>query len=429
VALGAGIVAGLVPALQASNPDVVGSLKVGARDVGPSRSRLRGALVVIQAALSVMLLAGAALFVRSLQNVQSLDIGYDTQRLVFGEVRFYANDTLGKASRVAAMRAVADRVQGLPGVERVALAGMRPMYGFSMFTYFTDKEFPPGKAPMTTFSAVSPEYFATTGLRVVQGSNFPPVRGASMPRVTLVNRAMVDAVWPGENVIGKCIRFEKRDAPCYSVIGVVETARRDQVIEQQPAPQYYLPLDNMPARGWSQPSLVVRVDPRASAAVVREVQRLLHDTWPTGEPSVIRMADFLAPEYRPWRLGATLFTIFGLLALVVAAIGIYSAVSYAVNQRIHEFGIRVALGAGIGDVLRQVIGEGLGPVVIGLVFGIGLSLAAGRFIASLLYGIEPSNPVVMLAVSGILVGVATLAALSPGWRATRVDPMTALRAD
>ena len=142
-----------------------------------------------------------------------------------------------------------------------------------------------------------------------------------------------------------------------------------------------------------------------------------------------RMSDALEPQYRPWRLGATLFSTFGILALVIAAVGIFSTVSYSVSQRTHEFGVRVALGARIGDVVRLVIAEGLRTVALGVAIGIVLSLAAGRMIESLLYGIKPSSPVVMMLVAGILLGVAAIAALAPAWRAARVDPVTALRTE
>jgi putative ABC transport system permease protein len=224
------------------------------------------------------------------------------------------------------------------------------------------------------------------------------------------------------------MRFETETAPCYTIIGVVENARRGQVIEQ-PNAQYYLPIDNPPPRTFSTPTMIVRADPRRLPAIVGEVRGMLKREWPAGVPQMVRMSDQLEPQYRPWKLGATLFSAFGLLALLVAAIGIYSTVSYGVTQRTHEFGVRLALGARIGDVLRLVIGEGMRTVAIGVAIGIALALAAGRLIASLLYGIEPSNAFVIAGVSVVLLGVAIIAALAPAWRAARVDPVNALRTE
>lgn len=424
----AGIVAGLVPALLASRPDLTVALRGGARDGAAPKSRLRSTLVVAQAALSVMLLAGAALFVRSLQNVHDLNIGFAADQLVFGSVAFDVSDSLRDQQIKPTIEHLAERLRSMGGIERVALAGMQPMNGLYFASWFTDKQFPHGKTPPTTYIAVSPEYFATTGLRVLRGSGFPVVHGAAMPRLMVINEAMAKTIWPGENPVGRCMRLGKEDAPCYTIAGVVETARRDRIIED-PKAQYYLPIDNMPIPGWADPMLIVRASPDRISQVEREIRLEIKQAWPSGIPHITRMADALERQYRPWRLGATLFTTFGLLALIIAAVGIFSTVSYAVSQRTHEFGVRVALGARTGDVVRLVIGGGLRTVAVGVVIGIGLALAGGRLIESLLYGIKPSNPAVIAIVAAILLGVAAIAAFAPAWRAARVDPVNALRAD
>jgi ABC-type antimicrobial peptide transport system permease subunit len=250
-----------------------------------------------------------------------------------------------------------------------------------------------------------------------------------MPRVVVINAAMASAIWPGENPIGRCMRFERQDAPCYTIIGIAANASRDRIV-QSPMPQYYLPLDNMPMPGWSRnPTLVVRATPDRIGAVIGALRSELHAAWPEGIAKVTRMSDALEPQYRPWRLGATLFSAFGLVALVIAAVGIFSTVSYSVSQRTHEFGVRIALGARLGDVLRVVIGDGLRTAALGVAIGIVLALAAGRAIESLLYGIKASDPGVILFVAVILLTVAVVAALAPAWKAARVDPITALRSE
>jgi predicted permease len=428
VGITAGVLSGLLPAMQSLSPDVAGALKSGGREGTPQRSRLRGSLVAMQAAISVVLLVGAALFIRSLQNVRNLDIGFDAERLAFAYVAFPTPDSARDARVGQLLRELADRLRSAPGVERVALTHVQPMWGLSWLGPFYPEadtirhKF--DEAP--TFFGVSGDYFATTGTRVLRGRVFPA--SGSVGQEVVINEAFANTLWPRENPIGRCIRFLAPDAPCYSVIGVVETARQSRIIEEAKA-QYYLPLDRMPSPNWAPGAIVVRSDPRVRSLVVGEIRRTIQQQFPGGYPMIQQMSEIVEPQYRPWKLGAALFTLFGALALVVAAVGIYSTVSYTVNQRTHEFGVRIALGARVVDILRHVLADGLRTVVAGVAFGIVLALAAGRLIASLLYGVAPSDPVVMIVISTLLIAIAIAAALSPAWRAARVDPVTALRAD
>jgi putative ABC transport system permease protein len=423
-AVATGVFAGLIPALQSTDPDLANALKAGSREGSPQRSRLRSTLVAAQAALSVLLLVGAALFVKSLRNVRGLDLGYTTDQLVFAELQFEDSDKERNVRVAAALSELAARLRSAPGVEQVALASDQPMTDINFLTYFADGASQSNEA-LGTFLAVSPEFFTASGTRLLEGNGFSGVKGA---REVVVNDAFVEALWPGQDAIGKCLRFEKRDAPCYAVTGVVQTARRDQLIESR-KPQYYLSLNSMPTTMWTARTLVVRTAPGATIPVANEVRRTLRNSFPGGTPRITRMADALEQQYRPWRLGAMLFAIFGGLALIVATIGIYSSVSYGVSQRVHEFGVRVALGAGASDVMQHVIGQGLRTVTAGILLGVALTFAAGRLVASLLYNVSPSDPGAIIAVATLLVGVSILAAFSPAWRAARVDPMVALRAD
>ena len=425
VALVSGLLAGIVPAIQSSNPRLADALKAGSRG-GSGRSRLRGVLVVTQAALSVVLLVGAALFVRSLQNVQGLDIGFDADRLVFGEVRFDEGAAPPDAVVGAVMEQIASRLRSRTGVEDVARAGMQPMRGISFITFFSGAD---SSGSFTrnhpVVSLVTSSFFRAAGIRVVRGSTFSRDDASEV----VVNEAMARLLWPGREPLGQCMRFVKRENPCYRVVGVVETVRRDKVIEREPAPQYYLPLGNVPTEGWHGTTLVARARAGAHAAATAELRDALRRAFPNAEVRVVPMTANLEPEYRPWRLGATLFTAVGVLALVVALVGIYSTVSYGVSQRTHEFGVRMALGARMGDVLRHVLAGALRVVMAGVAVGIALSLAAGRLVAALLYGVQPGDPAVVLAVAGCLLGVAALAALLPAWRAAQVDPALALKAE
>ena len=424
-ALGAGLAAGIVPAVQSGRMELSDVLKSGGRAVASRRSRLRSVLVMAQVALSVVLLVGAVLFVRSLSNVRGLDLGFDAQRLMFARVGFDTKDAQRDSLMPLRLTEVAERLRTIGGVESVALTAMRPMYGFTTTPYYPDADTLARKKPWGMYWAVSPEYFGTAGMKTVAGTGFPHATGNAVPPSVVVNAAMAAALWPGENPIGRCVRFEKPESRCNAVIGVVETAHWDEVIEES-TPQFYLPLANMPFQAEPR-AIAIRVDDAMAPAVIREVRRILLREFPGGDPDIQRMTTVLEPKYRPWRLGATLFSLFGVLALVVAAFGVYSTVSYDVSQRTHEFAIRTALGAQMVDIVRHVLRYGLATVLLGLVAGILLALGAGRVVASLLYGVAPSDPVALTVVAGALMVVGLSAALLPAWRASRADPLLALR--
>jgi len=427
----AGLAVGLIPALQSSATDVTSVLKSGGQDGSVHRSKLRATLIGVQAALAVVLLVAAVLFVTSLRNVQGLDIGYDAQRLVFAGVTFDEGESPPSAVRGVAYRQIAAEITGGAGIESVALAGMPPMRGFSTLPFyigadsaaslFSDRRIFP------TFAAVSPSYFQTVGLRLLEGSGFASGSDGAASTV-VVNRTMAKIAWRGANPIGQCMRFESRANPCYTVTGIVEDGRFDRVVESVAHPQFYLPLDHMPAKGWGDPgTIIIRSDPRRIAAVTADVSARLRRVFPNGSPKVKRMVEYLEPDYRPYRLGATLFTAFGVLALVVAVVGIYSPVSYAVSQRTREFGVRIALGAQLRDVIGLVVGQELRVICTGAIVGVALALAGGRFIASLLYGIAPSDPLTIVIVTVVLIAAGVAASLGPAWRAGRADPASVLR--
>ena len=318
--------------------------------------------------------------------------------------------------------------RGSPGVQGTALTINTPLSGFSTRYYFPDVDTLAHEKPMGLSWAVSPGYFATAGTRLVNGHIFPLGGVTGGPLFVIVNEAMARALWPGENPIGRCVRFDKADAPCSSVVGVVATVRWNGLIEE-PGPQFYLPLANALDANGPDRTLVVRADAADMASVAGRVRSALRETFPDGVPRLESMAAVLEPKYRPWRLGATLFSLFGVLAALVAVVGVFSTVSYSVSQRTHEFGVRVALGAQLADIVRHGLAEGLVTVSIGVAVGIGLVLATGRLVASLLYGIRPGDPVVLTIVALALLSAATAAALVPAWRAGRVDPVAVLRGE
>lgn len=426
-ALVAGAVTGGMPAVQASRADLTSFLKAGVREGVVQRSRMRTLLVVLQAALSVVLLVGAGLFVRSLRNVEQIHLGYDVPRLASASVRLPGHEPWDSATAARA----AEAVRHVAGVEQVAMATYAPLSGGVLLTrFYTATDSAHGDLArhdmdnVASFMAVSANYFATTGIRIVRGRGFSADPGWSI----VVNETMAHEYWPAGDAIGQCIRLNKKESPCYTVVGVAEDAHRRGVIEK-PHSHYFVPLAHPAAKGMSGYTMVIRADPARMAGVVAATQRILRAAFPSGVPRVDLVQDAISPAYRPYRLGAALFSAFGILALLVATVGVYSTVSYTVNQRTHEFGVRIALGARLPDVVRAVLQRALGPVLVGVVAGLATAFAASRVIASLLYQVSPTDAFVMATVPLILVATAVAAATIPARRAARVDPVVALRAD
>ena len=423
----AGIGAGLLPALRSTRTDVSQVLKSGGREGSVQRSRARSVLVVTQAALSTVLLVGAFLFVKSLRAVRALDLGYDAERLVFVSARNHG-ERWGTAVTKGnnALSELASRLASMPGVEKVALTSMLPMYeiDISQLFYANGDSLPPWTDGAPTVIGVSPEFFATTGLRLLRG-RLLTASDLRAGNVAVINQTLAHSSWPNDEPLGQCLRLGKT-GPCATIVGIVEDSRRVQLIEP-PVRQMYLALRD--SGNYSAGGILIRVPPSLAAAVEREAASAVATLFPGVEASIRRMADILAPQYRPWELGATLFTVFGLLALLVAAVGVFSTLSHEIGQRRHELGVRLALGATVTDIVRLVLGDGLRVVLIGAAVGSLLALAAGRFIASLLYGVDPRDLTALATVAALLVFVATTAAIIPAWRASRTDPLEAIRAD
>ena len=427
-ALGAGTLAGLIPALHHSSPNLTSALRSGGRSGFNYRSTLRSALIITQAALSTVLLVGATLFVRSLSNVKSRDIGFTVNRLAFAGVTYDTRDSTREATQSERLRALEPRLVAIPGVEGVAFTSMRPLWGEQFVDYFAEADTAGRKLPAGIVSAVSSGYFNVTGSKLLRGRTFVADPNGNAQFTAIINQAMADALWQNQDPVGRCIHFNKPDAPCTSVIGIAQTALLNS-LDEKPSPHFYVSLDHPPIKTWGASDIIVRATPARLADVEKSVAGILRAEFPGAVPRITTMAQTMEPQYRPWKLGATLFTLFGGLALLVAAIGIYSSVSYAVTQRAHEFGVRVALGARSADILRNVLSDGMRTVVLGVAIGVLMALAAGRLVASLLYGVAPNDPQAMVIVTVTLLSIAFVAALVPAMRATKADPMTALNAE
>jgi putative ABC transport system permease protein len=418
-----GLLTGLVPAVQAGRTDVAATLKSGAREGVVHRSRVRVGLLVAQAALSVVLLVGAGLFVRSLVNVKNIRLGYDADHLLWVDLN-WRGMKVDSVRQIALRNEMMQKAKALPGIEHAARALTVPFmmtWSVSLFVPGIDSV---DKLGTFTLQGGSPELLATMGTRVLRGRNFSAADNRpDAPRVIVVNETMAKKIWPGQDPIGKTIRVNA-DTANTTVIGVAEDVRRGSLTE--PEGHYYIPIEQFP---WNEDGLFVRTTGDASdqAEIVR---RALQSLMPgVSYVTVTPMTEIMESTTRSWKLGATMFTVFGALALVLAAIGLYSVIAYNVAQRTHEMGVRVALGAQARDVVALIVREGLRVVIPGIALGAIIALIAGRWVAPLLFGVSPKDPPVMVSVIVTLIAVAVAASWLPATRAAHVDPNQALRAD
>ncbi|OGT94590.1 MAG: hypothetical protein A2083_06425 [Gemmatimonadetes bacterium GWC2_71_9] len=418
------LLAGAVPAVQASRADLADALKSGGHGATPRGGRTRAALLAIQVALTLVLLVGAGLFVRSLRNVQEIDLGFDADRVVVASADFDEAGVPVEAANAAYLRLV-ERLQQLPGVA-AAGASMGAPFGWS---YSTDlraegvDSIPSVHTGGPYFNRVTPGYFAALGLRLLRGRVLTSADRRGAERVAVLGATMARLIWPGQNPLGRCL-YVGQGKECTRVVGVVADARRGRVTESQ-VMQYYLPLDQLDYLKVSAVFVRSRGD---ASTLVDAVRREIVAAEP-GLPyvQVFTITQQFASQLRSWRLGAAAFSAFGALALVIACLGIFAVISYGVSRRTQEIGIRMALGAEAGAIARMVLGQGLRPVAVGLALGWCGAWALGRAVASLLFGVSPSDPLVFASVVAALLGVALLASWLPARRAARVDPMLALR--
>jgi ABC-type antimicrobial peptide transport system permease subunit len=277
-------------------------------------------------------------------------------------------------------------------------------------------------------NAVTPEYFATMGTRLVAGRGFTADDRQGMPLVGVVNETMARTLWPGRSALGERACIPEIDTkPCFVVVGVVQDARWNS-LQDAPTMQMYFPLAQNPS---TVPLRVMHLrttgDP---ASVIRAVRSETRQIAPRVLfADVELLSENLEPEMRPWRLGAVVFSAFGLLALVLAGLGLYSVIAYDVSQRAREMAVRIALGARAVDVLRLIVTQGVRYTVAGILVGLGIALSAGRWVGPLLFDLAPSDPLVLGTVAAVLLVVAAAASFVPAWRATRVAPGSALRSE
>jgi predicted permease len=421
---------GLAPALQALRSDTAGGLRDAAGGAGPAGRRVRSALVGVQVALAVILLAGAGLFVRSLRAATAVDPGVDVDRILLVSVDL-KKAGYGAPDREAFLERARERLRALPGVEAVGVAHFPPLPRSGYVPQLEVRGVDTLRIDDGPYiNLAAPGYFRTVGTRVLHGRDFVPADRTGEP-AAVVNEAFARVIDPDGNALGACLHVQEqvRDGGCTRVVGVVENQRRYFLDEKVP-PSYFLLRDRDPdAVAWGAPSLVVRTrgEPGAQAGAVRAALQSLDPRLPfvSAEP----LASVIGPELLPFRLGASLFTLFGALALALAAVGLYGCLGYFVAERRPEIGIRRSLGAGEGHVVRLVLREGFVPVAVGVAAGLAVALAGARLLESLLFGIGARDPVSFTVAALFAAGVALSASWLPARRAAGVDPMVALRAE
>jgi predicted permease len=419
------VVSGIVPALRASSLSPITVLKDEALNAsgGLHKSRLSGGLVVAQVALSLLLLACAGLFVRSLQKAQQADPGFDPNHVFLAS---FDLDPMGYTDKTGMefQRQLLERLNALPGVQSATLADFSPL-GFSIHS---DGVLPEGYVPRVHESIevdrgkVGPGYLQTLRTPLISGRDFTAQDNASTLSVVVVNQAFVDRYWPGQNAIGKRVQsFDK----WYTVVGVAANGKYRRLV-YDPAPLVLFPLlqryDNLVI-------LHVRTngEPQAIASAVERTVHGLNPDLPLFNETTLKQNMKMGSVFE--RIAVVFAGSFGLLALVLAAVGIYGVVSYTTRQRTHEIGIRMALGAGKADVFQQVIGQGLRLTLAGLAVGLAVSLIVTRFLQGMLFGVGAADWLTFATVALVLCLVALVACFVPARRAASVDPMQALRTE
>ena len=426
-AVGAATTSGLLPAMRTSRADLRRGLEGEGRGA-TGGGRLRRTLVGVQTALSALLLVGALLFVLSLRAALRLDLGFDHQRFLM--VRLEAGEEEAEREEDAAVlyRAAEHALLGTPGVASVTSTVAIPfwsLYGLSARLPGEDSV-PDGRE--VTVNAVGERYFATMGVPVLRGRGIERddlVEGAAP--VVVVSPSAASRLWPEEDALGKCLLVGRGATACARVVGIAaEHAGTSFSLESHSAAAASMAWVPLPVAGRTSPSaLIVRAEGEASAAT-GAVRRTALDVPGVRYAEVEPLATFVDQRTRSWRLGATVFSLFGVLALGVAAVGLYSVLAYDVARRRREIGIRMALGARRGRVMGRVLGAALMTVAAGLTVALPLAAWGAGRMGSLLFDVSPREPTVFALAAGLLLLTGALAAAMPAWRATRVDPREAL---
>ena len=438
LALLAGIVFGLAPALRISRPAIIPALKDESWTATDQRARfnLRNLLVVTQIGLSVVLLIAAGLFLRSLRHAQAITPGFDAEKVVTAPLNINLL-RYTKAQGREFYRQAVERVEAIPGVQSASVARLVALGGGSSGRSLaiegragSDNQFRSEGAGSSgsdsnsvSVNVVGPKYFQTMGISLLRGRDFDLQDMEDKPGVVIVNDSFARRHFPGQEVIGRRISFNGTAGPWKEIVGVVHDSKY-VTLGEPPTPFVYLPLQQNHETGMT---LHVRAagNPTSIVAAVRSEVQALEKNLPVNNPTL--MSEWIVNSLYAARMGAILVGVFATLALVLASIGLYGVMSFAVSQRTRELGIRVALGAQAADVFRLVLWQGTGLVVCGVALGMGAAWIVTRFLTSFLYGISATDRITFAIIPAVLACVAGIACYIPARRATKVDPLVALR--
>lgn len=423
----AGVLFGLAPAWQLSKPDLNSALKEGSQQASSSSQRLRGLLVASEVALSLMLLVSAGLLIRSFMQLVKSDAGFNSENLMTMNLVLPRAKYREEAQRVAFYQELVKRVQQLPGVSSAATVNYLPLGGSNSSTSFLIEgapEPPPGEQFDGRYRVCSPDYFQTMGIPVLKGRAFTEQDRAGAQPVIIVNETLARKYWPNDDPVGKRMRFTGplEENPWLQVVGVVKDVKHE--LNLAITPDYYLPHAQ---DGWGSMILVAKtkVEPEAMAAPI------LQELWSIDKDQPVfdvrTMQEVRAISLTLYSFSSVMLGIFAGVALVLAAIGIYGVMAFAVTQRTREIGIRMALGARAADVLKLIVKNGMSMALLGVVVGLAGAFGLTRLLESLLFGVTPTDLITFSVVTSTLLAVALLACYIPARRATRVDPLVALR--
>jgi putative ABC transport system permease protein len=422
-----GILFGLAPALAAFRARLSEKLKEGSIAAGESRARnrFRGGLVVIEVATAMLLTIGATLTMRTLLRLQATDPGFDAEGVLTASLTLPATKYPNPEQRFAFYQRLLDSIKVMPGVQGASMVSLIPLGGSNTGRDFIIEGQPaprPEDAPIFWRRVIDPDYFRVMKIRLVRGREFTSQDAASPPRIAIINEAMARRFWPNTDPVGK--RFGNGRS-WLTVVGVVGDVKFTSLTKDAELEFYEL------YRQASIADMILTVrtvtDPQRLAPALRQAVLEIDPIQPISH--ITPMAQYVSDAMGTPRLSALLLATFGTTALLLAAVGIYGVISFSVTRRTREIGVRIALGAGGGDVMRIVIGQAVALASVGIAIGIGSALALNSVMQRMLFGVTATDPSAYLAVSALLIGIATLAAYVPARRATRIDPSVALRCE
>jgi predicted permease len=428
VSIFTGLIAGLAPAWRLTKTNLNDAMKqgLGKTDSDSGGDRLRSALVVSEVALSLVLLIGAGLLIRSLWNLRSVNPGFDAQNVLTMSVAMPETKYPKPREQAAFYNQVLEKVRELPGVESAGAVTSLPLTGGSTQPFSIEGEpaLPMADQPEVAVRETTPGYMRSMRIPLLRGREINDSDTTDRPAVVLVSESFAKRFWPNQNPIGKHLTLTFYPGIVREVVGVVGDVKQDNLEMDMPRETIYNPMAQMNRFGLR---LVLRTT-LPPGALVSAVTNAVHQV-DADEPvlHVETMEDVVNDSLFQQRFSMLLLSSFAGLALLLAAVGIYSVLAYAVRRRFREIGVRVALGAQMSDVLRMVVFDGLRPALIGVAIGLTGALALSRAVSSLVYKVKPADPATFLAISVLLVLVALFASIVPAYRAARVDPMKALR--